>query len=155
MWQSQVPFLHKRLHQPLKINNNKFVMASTKLHTASRGKFYGIYKFDCNKNRWWQILQYEKDFVCNIRSAAYDNSKKLLYINILKNSFDIKNSSYIVIFDLEKKKKITEIQCKSTRFSQLIFMNNKLNQIINYPKQSPQNGNHHVYNNQNNTLCLL
>ncbi len=149
MWQKQVPFPFKRGHQPYKINKNEFVIASTRLNTALRGRSHGIYKFHIEKDRWKQSLKYEKYSLYNIRSAAYDNTKKLLYISIL---YDMKNSSHIVIFDVQKNKKLNEIHCNSTRFCQLIFMNNQLNRIINFPTQSTQNGNHHVYNNQNNTL---
>ncbi len=106
----------------------------------------GIYKFDINRNLWKQIYKYDKYFLCNIISASYDDKDKLLYICNVHNM----RYSQLITFDIQNQKKLSAINCKSKRF-ELIFVNNKLNQIINFPIQSEKNGNHYVFNNNNKT----
>eukprot|EP01084_Bolivina_argentea_P194059 332922_1 len=142
-WNKLKSFPYKYSSQPFVINNDEFMVAAYNT-TYSNGD--GIYKFNIYKNEWVKIFNYDTDFRCSMRSTAYDNKNKLLYV--CDTSV---HPSRIVIFDLKTKNKMTlkEHQYK-TAFG-LIFAENKLHQICNLVKRggTVQNGDHYVYDKTN------
>eukprot|EP01084_Bolivina_argentea_P024676 45942_1 len=115
-WNELASFPFKYFSQPFVTNSNEFIVAAYKtIHSNGDA----IYKFDTNKNEWIKIFDYDKNSNFNIRSAAYDNKNKLLYIG---------DTSKILAFDL-KTKNVTTLKEQYKRFFGLIFAENKLHQI--------------------------
>eukprot|EP01084_Bolivina_argentea_P110363 197092_1 len=126
------------LSQPFMVSNDEFVVASNKT-CFTKGKAYGIYKFNINKNEWIKIFDYDKNFNCVIWSSAYDNINKLLYAC---------NAAHyppkVQVFDL--KNKTVASKENDTKYSKFIYVENKLHTICDK---------HYTYDTKDNTLCIF
>eukprot|EP01084_Bolivina_argentea_P129337 228432_1 len=134
-WNELTSFPFKHVPPPFGGEHQQFMIATSQHNspsTESDGNSSsktadGIYKFNTQQNKWIKIWTYDREFLCDIYSTAYDNKNKLLYVcdtyTRFWNAANAKTS--MIIFNF-KTNTTTVSTDSSKQVYSLIFVDNKL-----------------------------